>query len=140
MEQAVVIEEYNGSLTGTVNGNTINIRKLKAKRNIYYIVDFSCSPLFEMAKFVYRYPFVNPSIAKYINLIKKYNGSKCDNIQILPDLRTGEMTYNFSSSPIYSEIGQVERIYNLEICGMNIKLPEMYEEFIKKYDIKIQSV
>ena len=133
MESATVVGEYSGSLTGTVNGHTINIRKFKSKKNIYYIVDFSCSPLFEMAKFVYKYPFVNPSVYKYINLIKKYNGSKCDNVLILPDLRTGEMTYNFSSNPIYSEIGQVEPIYMNEVCGINIRLPDMYEEFISKY-------
>ena len=133
MEPAIVVEEYSGSLTGTINGHTINIRVLKARRNTYYIVDFSCSPLFEMAKFVYKYPYVNPSIRKYMDLIKHYNGSKCDTILILPDLRTGEMTYNFSSSPIYSEIGQVETIYFNEICSINVRLPDMYEEFISKY-------
>lgn len=138
MEPAVVIEEYYGSLTGTVNGHTINIRKLKARRNIYYIVDFSCSPLFEMAKFVYKYPFVNPSVLKYIDLMKRYTPARCANIMILPNLKTGELTYNFSSSPIYSEIGQVENIHFIEICNMKIRLPDMYEEFIDKYYIKIK--
>lgn len=130
MEPAVVIEEYYGSLTGTVNGNTINIRKLKGQRTLYFIVDFSYSPLFEMAKFVYKYPFVNPSVFKYINLMKKYIPAKCDNIMILPNLKTGEMTYNYSSYPIYSEIGQVENIYFNELCSMKVRLPDMYEEFI----------